>query len=260
VSPVLRKRLIGVVTVRGGIAVQSFGYRRYLPMGRPEVVAENLDRWGADEILISCIDRSRAGLGPDFDLLARVAAVGLSTPLIYGGGIRHAEDAVRVARSGADRIMADALLLDRPDEAESASRALGVQALIGHVPVRVHGDELLALDYRSGRETPLDDALRARADLCSVSELMLTDWTNEGRTGGFNESIPARCQTASYPLILFGGLSDPLAIRRMLSLERVVAVGVGNVLSHREHAIQNLRERIGIPCLRAARYREGPRR
>jgi cyclase len=255
----LRKRLIGVVTVRAGIAVQSFGYRHHLPMGRPEVVAENLDRWGADEILISCIDRSRAGLGPDFDLLARIAAVGLSTPLIYAGGIRHAEDAVRAARIGADRIMADALLLDRPDELELASRALGVQALIGHVPVRAHGDELLALDYRSGRETPLDEALRARASLGGVSELMLTDWTNEGRAGGFDESIPTRCRSASRPLILFGGLADPLAIRRMLSLEQVVGVGVGNVLSHREHAIQHLRERVGMTCLRAARFREGPR-
>ncbi|MFM1990495.1 MAG: Imidazole glycerol phosphate synthase subunit HisF [Pseudomonadota bacterium] len=255
----LRKRLIGVVTVRGGIAVQSFGYRRHLPMGRPEVVAENLDRWGADEILISCIDRTRAGLGPDFDLIGRVAGMGLSTPLIYAGGVRHAEDAVRAARLGADRVMADALLLDRPDELESASRALGVQALIGHVPVRVHHDGLLALDYRSGRETPLDDALRARASLDSVSELMLTDWTNEGRTGGFDESIPALCRSATHPLILLGGLSDPLAIRRMLSLERVVAVGVGNTLSYREHAIQHLRQRIALPCLRAARFPEGAR-
>ena len=43
------KRLIGVVIVKDGWAVQSFGYRRWLPLGRPEVLVENLDRWGADE-------------------------------------------------------------------------------------------------------------------------------------------------------------------------------------------------------------------
>ena len=32
--------------------MQSFGYRRYLPLGRPEVLVENLDRWGADEIVL----------------------------------------------------------------------------------------------------------------------------------------------------------------------------------------------------------------
>ena len=36
----LKKRLIGVVTVRRGWAVQSFGYKRWLPLGRPEVLGK----------------------------------------------------------------------------------------------------------------------------------------------------------------------------------------------------------------------------
>ena len=87
----IQKRLIGVITVKQGWAVQSFGYRRHLPMGRPEVVAENLDRWGVDEILLQCIDRSRHGLGPDLALLERISRKGLATPLIYQGGIRSVE-------------------------------------------------------------------------------------------------------------------------------------------------------------------------
>jgi cyclase len=37
----LRKRLVGMVTVRDGWAVQSIGYARYLPLGRPAVMVEN---------------------------------------------------------------------------------------------------------------------------------------------------------------------------------------------------------------------------
>ena len=92
----IRKRLVGVVTVRDGWAVQSFGYRRYLPLGRPEVLVENLDRWGADEIVLQCIDRTRGNAGPDLALLERVSRRGLATPLIYGGGIRNAADAIAV--------------------------------------------------------------------------------------------------------------------------------------------------------------------
>ena len=54
----LKKRIIGSIAVLNGWAVQSISYNRYLPLGRPEVIAQNLDRWGADEILIQCIDRS----------------------------------------------------------------------------------------------------------------------------------------------------------------------------------------------------------
>jgi cyclase len=38
----LKKRLIGVVTVRDGWAVQSFGYGRYLPLGKPVLMVLKL--------------------------------------------------------------------------------------------------------------------------------------------------------------------------------------------------------------------------
>jgi cyclase len=107
-----KKRLMGVITVRHGWAVQSFGYGRYLPLGHPETLVENLDRWGADEILVQCIDRSTNGLGPDFALLERLGKLGIATPLIYAGGIRHVEDARLVIQTAADRVCVDALLHD----------------------------------------------------------------------------------------------------------------------------------------------------
>ena len=38
----LKARLIGVVLVRQGIAVQSHAFRSYLPVGRPEIAIEGL--------------------------------------------------------------------------------------------------------------------------------------------------------------------------------------------------------------------------
>ena len=51
----LKKRIIGVVTVVDNIAVQSFGYQKYLPLGDPAILIENLDKWGADEIHLQVI-------------------------------------------------------------------------------------------------------------------------------------------------------------------------------------------------------------
>ena len=131
----LNKRLIAVVTVRDGLAVQSFGYSRYLPIGKPEHLVENFDRWGADEILVHVIDRSIRNLGPDFELLTRLAALGLRTPLIYGGGIKTVEDARQVIRSGADRLSIDHLLYSSPDKVCKISSELGAQALIASLPL-----------------------------------------------------------------------------------------------------------------------------
>ena len=60
----LKKRIIGVVNVKDNIAVQSFGFNRYLPLGKPECLIENLDRWGADEIILNIIDLTQKRLVP----------------------------------------------------------------------------------------------------------------------------------------------------------------------------------------------------
>ena len=63
----------------------------------PEILIENLERWGVDEIIIISIDRSQLGVGPDFELISRISACGFATPISYGGGIRSS-DAVSVIK------------------------------------------------------------------------------------------------------------------------------------------------------------------
>ena len=250
----LKKRLFGVVTVRQGWAVQSMGYQRYLPLGKPEILLENLDRWGADEILIQCIDRSAAGAGPDFDLLKRVGALGLSTPLIYGGGIRHAGDAVQVVKMGADRVSLDTMLWDAPERLETLSRQLGTQALIAHMPVRVQNRGLIWRNYRSGNEVLLNESVLTKLHLGWVSEVMLTDWLHEGVPRAFDSSIPEHFPEPDKPLLVFGGLSEPAQFQDVLSRSNVLAAGVGNFLSYKEHAIQQIKKSlVGLP-IRAAYY------
>ncbi len=252
----LNKRLIGVVTVRQGWAVQSFCYNRYLPLGRPEVIIENLDRWGADEILIHCIDRSSTQMGPDFNLLERVGNLGLSTPLIYGGGIRNAEDAIKAVILGADRVTLDAMIWDHPNRLELLSRTLGTQALIANMPVMVRGRSLIWYNYRNRSEIPLNQVTLDRINLEWVSEVMLTNFQNEGLQLGFEDSIPKLFPLKEKPLLVFGGLSDVMQIQDVLSLPNVVGAGVGNFLNYKEHAIQLIKENIFGVNIRAPNYVE----
>ena len=254
----LKKRLIGVVTVRQGLAVQSIGYRRYLPLGKPEVIIENLNRWGADEILIQCIDRSSVRAGPDLNLLKRVAALGLSTPLIYAGGIRNAEDAVKVVSLGADRVSVDSILWDSPQHLEDISRELGTQALIANMPVRADGNILYWRNYQTQSESCLDEKALGRLPLEWISEVMLTDWIHEGVSNGFDSRIPELFPLDKKPIILFGGLSEPTQLRDVISNSNVAAVGVGNFLNYKEHAIQHIKQQmVGAPIRTAQFSAEG---
>ena len=59
----LRKRIIAVLLVRYGRVVQSIGFNRYLPVGKPKIALEFLNQWGVDEIVIMTLKPPQ--MGPD---------------------------------------------------------------------------------------------------------------------------------------------------------------------------------------------------
>lgn len=241
----LKKRLVGVVTVKNGLAVQSFGYKRYLPLGKPEILVENLDRWGVDEILLQSIDRSIGNLGPDFELLERVASMGIATPLIYGGGISSLADGVNIIKAGADRIVIDALLRERQDVVISLSERLGAQALIAALPLSLNKDQLEWLDYRTGNIDLISDHTFDLLDPSIISEMFLIDWRNEGQANAFDANLLLAKKLPKLPIIAFGGLNDNEQICWALEQSKVVAVALGNFLNYQEHSVRIIKHSLG---------------
>jgi cyclase len=250
----LKKRLVGMVTVRNGWAVQSFGYRRYLPLGRPECLVENLDRWGADEILVQSIDRTARGLGPDFELIDRLARLGLGTPLIYGGGIGTVQDGVQVIQRGADRITVDAMFQSNLPVVDELSDRLGAQAVIASLPVSANGPELALFDYRRREKGALSARQREMIERSTVSEVLVTDWLHEGMPGAFDVATVDAFPCRDAQLIAFGGISTAVQIQSLLARPQVVAVAIGNFLSYKEHAVQQFRNSLASTALRPATY------
>lgn len=250
----LKKRLVGVVTVKNGWAVQSFGYCRYLPLGKPECLVENLDRWGADEILVQVIDRSMTGVGPDFELLERLGELGLKTPLIYAGGIRSVSDGVKLVQMGADRIIVDALLHEDLLSVKGLSERLGAQALIASLPLSWHANSLTWFDYMSKTSTPISDEVLGLIQSGVISEVMISDWVHEGMPGGFEQKLVEEFPLQGASVIAFGGISKPEQVRALLQCSGVTAVAIGNFLSYREHAIQEYKKALTSMPLRLATY------
>lgn len=239
----LKKRLIGVVLIKDGLAVQSFRYGKYLPIGKAECMVENLDRWGADEILVLCIDRSIKNIGPDLRLLKKISSLGIETPLIFGGGIKDLADGLKVIQNGADRICVDALMHNDIDVIKELADYLGIQALIGVFPLRMSNKNIEWLDYRSKHSTELTkEILDTRGQF--ISEFLIADWTHDGGKNSFDIEIINKLSDCQIPLIAFGGISESKQINSLLSLSNVSAVAIGNCLSYREHSLQSLKKNI----------------
>jgi cyclase len=237
----LRKRLLGTVVVRQGWAVQSFGYRRWLPLGKPECLVENLDRWGADGIVVLAIDRGDEG--PDLALIERLGALGLSIPLTYGGGLRNQADARAAVQAGAERLVLDTVLQDDPASVQAMAQAVGVQALVAALPLmRSRKGDVMHWQHRRRELVPISLAIRELIGQEGVSELLAIDVAGEGEGQGFDTALLEAVEPLGLlPVLAFGGLSKAEQIRPLLSRPRLAGVLVGNALNYREHAIGQLK-------------------
>lgn len=241
------KRIVGVLTVRDGQLVKSYGYSQTRPAGGLVTALRNLDRWGADEIVVLDISR-RAGL--DAALLAEIKSARVTTPLAYGGGIRSAEDVHRLMEAGCDRFVIEHALFSSPELVHRLAELVGRQALIGSLPM-LTGEHAPAV-WRP--ETTLDwSDWRERVRLLPVSEYLVTAANAEGRAGSFPTELPALFD--GWPagsVIWFGGL-DVVAAKVCVSLPQTVGVAWGNPLHEREIALPILRRRLGRQHVRAVR-------
>ena len=152
----LRKRIIAGIIIKENQVVQSIGYRNYLPLGKPSIFVQNLDRWQADEILINVIDRSKFNKGPDLNLLKKLKNLNIQTPLIYGGGISKIEDGIKVIQLGADRILIESLANENILELRKISNKIGSQSIIISIPLSINKDNnLVFYDYKKKIEKKL---------------------------------------------------------------------------------------------------------
>lgn len=234
------KRLVGVITVKDGWAVQSMGYQRYLPLGRPEILAENYDRWFLDEILIVSIDRTRKGLGPDLELVERVAARNLMTPLTYAGGIRSGQDARDLVRAGADRLCLEYLFDTDPDACRDVRDAVGVQAVIRALPLQRDGNKVSRFDYMNKTERAFNVESLTDADDLLFSELLIIDRKGEGGKASYDPALLSQFEGSGLQIIAFGGITEKHQVQDLLGRDNISAVAVGNSLAYREIANRDL--------------------
>ena len=246
----LRQRLLAAVIVRERRAVQSFGFKRWLPLGSVPCLVQNLDHWGADGIVVLSTDQGLAG--PDLELIQSLSSLELSTPLTYGGGIRNAEQARQAVQAGAERLVLDRVLSETPEQVPAIAEALGAQALIASLPlIRSPQGQVMHWQHWCQCTQPIEALLSNPVWLNSVSELLVMDVNGEGHGQGPDQGLLSclRDQTR-LPVLAFGGLSTAKQLTDTLQQPGVAAAVVGNALNYSEQSIRTFKQQLTALPLR----------
>jgi cyclase len=247
------KRIIGILVVKNNKVVQTKSFKEYLPLGNIEYFIENLQRWSIDEIAILDISRSINKAGPNFELIKKISNLKINTPLIYGGNIRNSSDAIHMIKCGADRIIIGNSFLKNKNIINETSNSIGSQALILSMPILKKKNNLYIYNY-------VEREMINYKNFCdnfskNISEIFITDVLSDGNFNSFDENIIKIINTKNIPIIAFGGISESSQIKRILINSKISAIGIGNFLSYKEHALQKLIEKIKINSIRKPKYK-----
>lgn len=232
----LKTRLIGVVLVKDGRAVQSIGFSRYLPIGAPHIAVKYLDRWGVDEVVLLHIDRPQAGSASASAVQAYAAQS--QTPLSVGGGIRSIDDVKRIIHSGADKVVMNTILVVAPAVVTEAATMFGNQCVVASIDAR-RTDTGYTAFVDGGRiatgATPAE--LAARAESLGAGEILVTSIDRDGSKQGYDlELIASVKQAVRIPVIACGGAGVPAHLRAGVHAG-ASAVAAGNMLHYTEHSV-----------------------
>lgn len=239
----MKTRLVAMVTVLDGIVVQSFSYKKYLPIGSPEVICENLSRWGADEIIISFIDRSKLKKGPNLKILESISKRNISIPLIYSGGISNEQNATDVINAGADRIVVDSIIKkENINLINKITSKIGSQALILSIPLLQEENKLFRFNYIN-RSKELFSDFSEVIKLLNFSEILLIDKENEGSQNFNFNIVDLFLKNLDRGVLVFGGVTDLRLIKKLLIYRNVKAIVIGNSLNYKEIQISNIKKK-----------------
>lgn len=234
----LKSRLIGTIYVRHGIVVQSIGFNRYLPVGRPEVAIEAFCSWGADEIFLIDISSSEKSGLLCTELLSKVAHH-CTIPLCVGGGVRSVTDVGRLLEAGADKISMNAAIIDSlPCFCESVEK-YGSQCMVAAIDFIRHNDHAMVFDYRTKTATSkkLKSAI-LEAIALKAGELLITDVNRDGTQRGFDlDLITEILPFSSIPTIWCGGAGHPNDFLSALNAGNLSGIAAGNIFHFSEHSI-----------------------
>jgi cyclase len=223
----LKTRLIGTILIRDGIAVQSYGFRRHLPIGRPEIAVDYLNRWGIDEIVLLDIRATPERRGFDLALLKRCAAC-CQVPLAVGGGIRQAGDVADLLNAGADKVVINAAAATHPELITATADRYGAQCVIVSIDATEDGRTLQ-------QRTAVEAARQAQA--AGAGEILLNAIHCDGAAQGYDLALIESVSAAvNIPVIALGGAGCPQHFAAAFATG-ASALAAANLWHHSEHSV-----------------------
>ena len=248
----LKKRVIASLLVKAGILVQSLGFKKYLPIGKPAIAVDFLNQWGIDEIILLDISATEQGRSIDSGMI-RLLAKKCFVPLSVGGGINHLDHVSELMKSGADKIVINKAAILDPEFITAIATQYGNQCVV--VAIDVVGNARSGYKvYDHSNHALLEMDLLQWASLIEskgAGEIFLSSVDRDGSYLGFDlELVKLVSQRVGIPVIANSGCRNARHLGELFLQTSVSAGCAANFFHFTEHSVNVTKQYLvanGIP-------------
>jgi imidazole glycerol-phosphate synthase subunit HisF len=236
-------RIIPRLDIKGPNLIKGVHLEGLRVMGDPQEFAVRYYEGGADELIYMDIVASLYGRNNLSDIIRR-AADRVYVPITVGGGIRSADDARHILRSGADKVAINTAAVVRPQLITEIARKFGSQAMVLSVEAKRISPGKWEAYTDNGRErTGLDVIawVKRGVDL-GAGEILVTSVDQEGTRKGFDVALVRQVSEAvPVPVIASGGMGTIDHFVQVATEGLADAVSMADVLHYKRMSLGEIR-------------------
>ncbi len=219
----------------------SYGWNFKRPLGRLNDVISSLDEYEVDEILI--LRPIRGSNDPNWDSdIRELSNLNISTPLLFGGGIRSKQRLKDLHSLPIERICFSSSSFSNKANISlinEATEIFGRQAIVGCLPYRFEKDKLTF--FHSSKNEFLEISEKDLDHLDAIfNEIILFDCELEGYSVHKPKRILYRVPFKQDKLILSGGIEKD-SVKYIKSEFSLAAVYIDNSTLFEEQKIKRIK-------------------
>lgn len=257
----LKKRITATLVVKDGIVVQSIGFKRYLPIGKPSIALEYLSTWGIDEIILLDISATVNSRQPDYEMI-RNASAKCFVPLTVGGGISNVEHIKELMHCGSDKVAINHAAIYQPELITAAAEIFGNQCVVVSIDAVKTKAGYFVYDHKN--KTNLDfspAAMAKRSEELGAGEILINSVNRDGSYTGYDKDlINTVCDSVTVPVIACGGARNANDMLDVLLHTGISAASAGNFFHFTEHSVNtskaNIAKKMDVRLETFANYKE----
>lgn len=233
----IKSRLIPCIMTRNELVVQSFEFKKYLPIGNIKTAVEFFVNWDVDEIFIIDISASAEGRAPNVALV-EWAARECYVPMSVGGGIKTIDHIRDLLRAGADKVSLNSIVREDMGFISKAAGVFGDQCITVSVDVKKVDGAYRVYDHLNRAVLPVELSAHLRdIQNAGAGEILVNSVDRDGSREGYDiELLSEASAPLTIPVIALGGVGRFEHLSEAVLKGGCQAVAAANIFQHMEHS------------------------